>query len=229
MRKSLIAATAFVSALGGPVGSLGGAAWADTITFEAAGAAGASPSGFTQATTGRGSPADWKLQEVSGAPSGKMVVGQLSTKGPNMRFPVLVYDGITASNTDVSVKFKAISGSEDQAAGLVVRYQDANNYYVVRANALEDNVVFYIVKQGSRIDLPVKGQGRTYGAKAPVAKGAWNTLGLRAEGNLFTISLNGRQLYQVEDKQIPKAGKIALWTKADSVMQFDDLVIGEVK
>jgi Domain of Unknown Function (DUF1080) len=225
MRIGLIAGcVAFHSALG-----LSGAAKAETITFEASGAAGAVPNGFTAATTGRGSSADWKLQEASGAPSGKMVVGQLSTKGPNMRFPVLVYDAITASNTDVSVKFKAISGSDDQAAGIVVRYQDANNYYVVRANALEDNVVFYIVKNGSRIDLPIKGQGRTYGAKAPVTKGGWNTLGLSAEGNTFKISLNGKQLYEVEDKQIPKSGKIGLWTKADSVMQFDDLVIGDVK
>jgi Domain of Unknown Function (DUF1080) len=160
-----------------------------------------------------------------GAPSGKMVVTQLSTKGDDMRFPVLVYDRTPAQNTSVSVKFKAISGKEDQAAGLVVRYQDPNNYYVVRANALEDNVVFYIVKNGSRIDLPVKGQGRTYGAKAPVTKGAWNTLGLIAIGDTFTISLNGKKLYDVVYKQIGKAGKVGLWTKADSVIQFDDLTI----
>jgi Domain of Unknown Function (DUF1080) len=204
-------------------------AQAETFDFEKSGTPGAVPANFTQATTGKGSPADWKLQEVAGAPSGKMVVSQLSTKGDNMRFPVLVYDRITAQNIGLSVKFKAISGKEDQAAGLVVRYQDANNYYVVRANALEDNVVFYIVKDGNRIDLPVKGQGRTYGAKAPVTKGGWNTLGLQAEGNLFTISLNGKRLYEVEDKQISKSGKFGLWTKADSVIQFDDLTTEETK
>jgi hypothetical protein len=202
---------------------------AETFNFERSGAVGNLPASFSQATTGKGSPADWKLQEVAGAPSGKMVVSQLSTKGDNMRFPVLVYDLITAQNIGLSVKFKAISGAEDQAAGLVVRYQDANNYYVVRANALEDNVVFYIVRGGRRIDLPVKGQGRTYGAKAPVSKASWNTLGLKAEGNTFTISLNGKQLYEVEDKQITKSGKFGLWTKADSVIQFDDLTTEEVK
>jgi hypothetical protein len=200
-------------------------AHSETFDFEKSGTIGAVPQYFTQATTGKGAPADWKLQEVAGAPSGKMVVTQLSTKGDNMRFPVLIYDRITAQNIGLSVKFKAISGEEDQAAGLVVRYQDANNYYVVRANALEDNVVFYIVKNGSRIDLPVKGQGRTYGAKAPVTKGGWNTLGLKAESNTFTISLNGKKLYEVEDQQLSKGGKFGLWTKADSVIQFDDLTI----
>jgi hypothetical protein len=204
-------------------------AHAETFDFEKSGAAGSVPAYFSQATTGKGSPADWKLQEIAGAPSGKMVVTQLSTKGDNMRFPVLVYDRITAQNIGLSVKFKAISGKEDQAAGLVVRYQDPNNYYVVRANALEDNVVFYIVKNGSRIDLPVKGQGRTYGAKAPVTKGGWNTLGLKAESNTFTISLNGKKLYEVEDSQLGKSGKFGLWTKADSVIQFDDLTTEETK
>jgi hypothetical protein len=201
----------------------------ETLTFEASGAVGAVPSGFTQATTGKGAPADWKLQENATAPSGKMVVGQFSTKGANMRFPVLVYDALNAADVTTSVKFKAVSGSEDQAAGIVVRYQDANNYYVVRANALEDNVVFYIVKNGTRIDLPVKGQGRTYGAKAPVAKGAWNTLGLSAKGTTFTIQLNDKVLYEVEDKQIAAAGKVGIWTKADSVMLFDDLNVEAAK
>jgi hypothetical protein len=197
---------------------------AETITFEGLGAAGAVPAGFTQATTGKGVKADWKLQEAEGAPSGKMVVGQLS-QGGDMRFPVLVHEATNAADVDLTVKFKAVAGSDDQAAGLVLRYQDVNNYYVVRANALEDNVVFYIVKNGNRVDLPIKGKGRTYGASAPVAKKAWNTLGLSAKGNLFTISLNGKTLYEVEDKQIAKPGKVALWTKADSVTQFDDFTI----
>jgi Domain of Unknown Function (DUF1080) len=202
---------------------------AETIDFETLGKAGSQPSSFSAATTGKGSPADWQLREVAGAPSGKTVVAQLSTKGANMRFPVLVYDPIQTSNVSLTVKFKAISGSEDQAAGLVVRFQDPNNYYVVRANALEDNVVFYIVKNGQRIDLPVKGKGRTYGATAPVTKKSWNTLGLTAQGNTFVISLNGKQLYEVEDKQIDKAGKVGLWTKADSVIEFDDFVIEPMK
>jgi hypothetical protein len=225
----LVTKSRFVTAIMVSTLGLSHTAQSETLTFEASGAAGAVPSGFTQATTGKGAPADWKLQENAAAPSGKMIVGQFSTKGASMRFPVLVYDAMSAADVSATVKFKAVSGAEDQAAGIVVRYQDAKNYYVVRANALEDNVVFYIVKNGTRIDLPVKGQGRTYGAKAPVTKAAWNTLGLTARGNMFTIQLNDKVLYEVEDKQISAAGKVGLWTKADSVMLFDDLTVEAVK
>lgn len=194
---------------------------AEMMTFEDAGKPGDVPVGFTQATTGKGVAANWKLQEVPGAPSGKLVVGQLSAGG-DMRFPVLVNDKFNAADVELSVKFKAIAGKDDQAAGLVWRYQDANNYYVVRANALEDNVVLYIVSNGRRIDLPVKGKGRTYGAKAPIKKAEWNTLAVSAKGTLFQVSLNGAVLYEVEDRAIAKPGKVGLWTKADSIMQFDD-------
>jgi hypothetical protein len=200
----------------------------ETITFEQSGTSGAVPTGFSQATTGKGAKADWKLQEVADAPSGRMVVHQVSTGG-DMRFPILIYDKIDAADIDLSVKFKAVSGKDDQAAGLVWRLVDANNYYVVRANALEDNVVTYVVKDGRRFDLPVKGKGRTYGAKVPVTKGGWNTLAVSVRGPSFKISLNGQTLYEVEDKTFAKAGKVALWTKADSVMQFDDFVIEVVK
>jgi hypothetical protein len=122
-----------------------------------------------------------------------------------------------------------VSGKVDQAAGLVWRYRDANNYYLVRANALEDNVVAYKVEKGQRIDLPVKGQGRTYGAKAPVTKGGWNTLGVSMRGNVMSISRNGVALYEVEDGTFPGAGGIGLWTKADSVMMFDDFTWTVIK
>jgi hypothetical protein len=205
-----------------------GAVVAETVTFEDSGAVGAVPAGFSQMTTGRGAKADWKLQEAVGAPSGRMVVQQFSTGG-DMRFPMLAYDRVTAADVNLSVKFKAIAGKDDQGAGLVWRMIDADNYYVVRANALEDNVVTYVVKGGRRIDLPVKGKGRTYGAKAPVAKSDWNTLAVAVRGTTFKISLNGRELYEVEDATFAKAGKVGLWTKADSVMQFDDLVIETAK
>ena len=114
-------------------------------------------------------------------------------------------------------------------ARLVWRFVDANNYYIARANALEDNVVAYIVKDGRRVDLPVKGKGRTYGAKAPVTKGDWNTLAVSVRGPTFKVLLNGLELYEVEDATFEKAGKVALWTKADSVIQFDDFAIEAAK
>ena len=202
---------------------------AQTINFESQGPAGSAPQGFTPATTNKGRPAEWKLQEVAGAPSGRFAVAQLSNDKTANRFPVLVYDAVVAVDADISVRFKPVSGKDDQAAGLVWRYTDANNYYIVRANALEDNVVLYIVKDGRRVDLPLRGKGKTYGAKAPVSKTDWSTLGVQVRGDIFAVTLNGQALYEVEDKTFKGPGKIGLWTKSDSVMLFDDLVIANAR
>lgn len=105
------------------------------------------------------------------------------------------------------------------------RYRDQDNYYIVRANALEDNVVLYKVENGKRIDLPLKGEGRTYGKKADVPAGQWSTLRVIATGALFEVHSNGTKLYEVEDRTFTQAGKVGVWTKADSVTQFDDLTV----
>ncbi|HEY6404340.1 MAG TPA: family 16 glycoside hydrolase, partial [Blastocatellia bacterium] len=114
---------------------------------------------------------------------------------------------------------------KDQAAGIVWRHRDTDNYYIVRANALENNVVLYKVQNGKREDLPLKGEGRTYGKKATVPKNQWSELRVTAKGNLFTVWLNGQKLYEVEDGTFTEAGKVGLWTKADSVTYFDDLKV----
>lgn len=204
-------------------------ALAETIDFEQSGAIGSVPNGFTVATTGKGKPAQWVLQDVANAPSGKQAVAQTSNDAASARFPVLVYDKIVARDADISVKFKPVSGKDDQAAGIVWRFKDKDNYYIVRANALEDNVVLYIVKDGRRIDLPVKSKGRTYGAKAPVSRNDWGTLAVSVVGQTFKVSLNGQSLYEVEDTTFADAGRIGIWTKSDSVMLFDDLSIENAK
>jgi hypothetical protein len=107
----------------------------------------------------------------------------------------------------------------------VWRYRDQDNYYIVRANALEDNVVLYKVQGGKRTDLPVKGEGRTYGKKAEVPDGEWSTLRVVANGRLFEVHFNGARLYEVEDTTFSEPGQVGLWTKADSVTQFDDLTV----
>jgi hypothetical protein len=123
------------------------------------------------------------------------------------------------------VKFKPVSGREDQGAGIVWRYRDKDNYYIVRANALENNVVLYKLQKGKRTDLPLKGEGRTYGKKATVPAGTWSTLAVNVRGTLIEVVLNGTKLYEVDDATFPEPGKVGLWTKADSVIRFDDLRI----
>jgi Domain of Unknown Function (DUF1080) len=195
---------------------------ARVLDFEAA-AVGAPPPGFTFARTGKGGPGRWEVAAVDGAPSGRNALAQISTDATSFRFPLAVVEGFTARDVDLAVRFRPVSGKVDQAAGLVWRYRDADNYYIVRANALEDNVVLYKVEGGKRTDLDVKGAGRTYGVKAEVPADAWSELRVIARGNLFTVYLNGRNLFEVEDATFRETGRVGLWTKADSVTRFDDL------
>jgi hypothetical protein len=187
--------------------------------------AGESPEGMTCALTGKGRPGSWKVLADKTASSAPNALAQTDDDSTGYRFPVCVADGVAAVDVDLSVRFKPVSGSGDQAAGLVWRYRDADNYYVVRANALENNVVLYKVEGGRRTDLPLKNESRTYGKKAKVPSGAWSTLTVNAKGSLFAVALNGTKLYDVEDLTFAGPGRIGVWTKADSVTYFDDLKV----
>lgn len=177
----------------------------------------AAPAGFTFARTGSGPAGTWLVREIADAPSGKRVLAQTSTKVTNKGFPVAIADAPKLVDAAVSVKCKPISGKIDQVCGLVVRYQDANTYYVSRANALEDNVRIYRV---------IKGVRKTIGqASVKVATNAWHDHALEVKGSRLVVTFDGKQVLDIEDKTITKAGRIGLWTKADTVMYFDDLVV----
>lgn len=188
---------------------------------------GALPNDFSAALTGNGKEGVWAVAPDDASPGRKNVLAQTDTDATSYRFPVCVYEKFSAKDLDLSVKFKPVSGKKDQAAGLVWRYRDKDNYYIVRANALENNVVLYKVQNGKREDLPLKNEGRTYGKKATVPGNQWSELRVTAKGNLFTVYLNGQRLYEVEDGTFTDAGKIGVWTKADSVTYFDDLKVVE--
>jgi hypothetical protein len=187
--------------------------------------AGRAPGGFLFGLTGAGRPGAWSVRRDDASPERGNVLAQTDADSTSYRFPVAVFNDVSTADLDMSVRFRPVSGRVDQAAGLVWRYRDANNYYIVRANALEGNVVLYKVENGKRTDLPVKGSGRTYGKKAPVPTNTWSQLGVSVRGPLFTVSINGQGLYDVEDTTFTTAGKVGLWTKADSVTYFDDLTI----
>ena len=184
--------------------------------------AGQPPKGFEFGHTAKvGAPGKWMIQSEGT----NKFLAQVDADGTRSRFPVAVLADVKTADVDLSVRFRPVSGQVDQAAGLVWRYQDENNYYIVRANALENNVVLYKVQNGQRTDLPVKGEGRTYGKPSKVPSGQWGTLRLVARGPLFEVYHNGSKLYEVEDATFSQAGKVGVWTKADSVTQFDDLMV----
>jgi len=153
----------------------------------------------------------WAVEDMAGAPSGKRVLVQRAT---NNEFNVIVAPGSYA-DVDVSVKFKPISGREDASGGIVFRFNDGK-YYVVRANALEDNFRLYTYDRGRR-------QLATARVKAP-ALGQWHTLRLVAVGDHIQAWLDGALHLDHHDSRFT-AGRVGLWTKADSITAFDDVTV----
>jgi hypothetical protein len=196
---------------------------AEKMSFDAD-AIGSTPAGWTVAKTGSGSP-KWTVEEDSTAPSKSKVLKQSG----RATFPLLLKDQTSVRDGLVEIQFKAISGSEDRAAGVVWRVKDADNYYVARANALEDNVVLYKTVNGVRRSLDIVGRKSGYGVKAAVPSNQWLRLRVEFNGSRFTVIYNGKQLFEVDDSTFKDAGQVGLWTKADSVTLFEEVSYGKGK
>jgi hypothetical protein len=181
----------------------------------------AMPDGWITGVTGHGS-AKWEVVADASAPSEPNVLRQSG----EATFCWAVNAREQIKDGFAEVRIKPISGKEDQAGGLVWRFKDANNYYVVRANALEDNVVLYKTVNGKRSSLQVKGRMFGYGVDTKVPKEKWSTLRVDFAGSLFTVSFEGKKLFEVEDDALANAGGVGVWTKADSVTLFDDFKYG---
>lgn len=176
---------------------------------------GAPPAGFRFARTGGGAPGRWVVQLDPTAPAGDHVLVQTDPDPTGHRFPVAVVEGFSARDVRAEVRCKPIAGSGDRACGVVVRYLDADDYYLARANALEDNVRLYRVVGGRREQLA--------SWSGPVASGAWHALSLEARGDRLRVSWEGKPILEETDRTFPGPGAIGLWTKADSVTSFDAL------
>src|SRR5450432_3608388 len=185
------------------------------ISFEST-QVGVAPEGWTATLTGSGDP-KWTVESDETAPSKSKVLKQSG----RATYPLLLKNDTSIKDGFVEVKFKAVAGSQVRAAGIVWRAKDAKNYYVTRANALEDNVVLYKTVDGVR-----KGG---YGTDVQVPANTWHSLRIDFKASRFRVSFNGKQLFEVEDSTFTDAGKVGLWTKADSVTLFDQITYGEAK
>jgi hypothetical protein len=185
---------------------------AETITFDQE-AVGSVPGGWIAGVTGRGMP-KWAVETDSTAPSAPNVLKQSGAGA----FPWCVKKETALIDGVVEVKLKPISGKEDQAGGLVWRWKDGDNYYVARANALENNVSLYYTQNGRRNTIKY--------VDAPVAKNRWHTLRVEFVGKRIRVSLDGKVYIEVEDERISGPGAVGVWTKADSVTLFDDFSYG---
>ena len=172
-------------------------------------AIGTAPAGWTAGVTGRGTHR-WTIESEAGAPSKSNVLKQ-SGRGD---FPWCVKNEPEFADGQVEVKFKPFSGKDDQAGGLVWRWKNGDNYYVARANALEDNVSLYYTQNGRRITIKY--------VDAPVAKNQWHTLRIEFAGKRIRVALDGKVYIETDDEHIVGPGRVGVWTKADSVTLFDD-------
>jgi hypothetical protein len=191
------------------------AAVAETINFDRD-PLGRLPPAWKQGVTGRGS-ALWTVRADESAPSKPHVLQQSATGA----FPWCVLPGSSIADGFVEVRFKSLSGNDDQAGGVVWRWKDGDNYYVARANALENNVSLYHTTAGRRVTIKY--------VDAPVAKNTWHTLRVEFSGKRIKVALNGKTYIEQEDDHISGAGAVGLWTKADSVTSFDDFSFGSLK
>ncbi len=185
---------------------------AETINFDT-NSIGSVPSGWSVGVTGRGS-FRWTVEAAASAHSKSKVLKQ-SGQG---EFPWCVKTGTSFADGYVEVKFKPVAGKNDQAGNVVWRWKDGDNYYVARANALEDNVSLYYTQNGRRNTIKY--------VDAPVAKNQWHTLRVEFVGKRIRVMLDGRVYIEVDDERIGRAGAVGVWTKADSVTVFDDFSFG---
>ena len=171
---------------------------------------GQTPAGWAEALTGRGKVCRWEIVNDQG----NKVLAQLSSETPDYRFNLIVNNTLSYKNVEISVRFKGVKGRGDQGGGPVWRYQDANNYYVARANPLENNFRLYKVVNGSRHMLK--------SASLRIDTGKWYTLKITMQGNRIKCYFNGKPELEATDNSFPQAGKAGLWTKSDAVTYFDD-------
>jgi hypothetical protein len=169
------------------------------------------PAGWTCGATGRGAP-KWTIEADAGL--GRNVLKQ-SGRAP---FAWCVKDDVVLADGWVEVRFRPLAGREDQAGGLVWRWKDGDNYYVARANALENNVSLYHTTRGNRSTIEYR--------DAPVAKDVWHTLRVDFKGSAIRVALDGKLYIDLDDTHIRGPGKAGVWTKADSVTLFDRFSFG---
>jgi hypothetical protein len=182
---------------------------ADTVTFAASKGLG----DFEFAMTGNGAPGEWSVVRDDAT----QALAQTGTDPADDRSPLAIYRPFSGRNVYVSIRFMPVAGNVDRAGGVVVRLTSAGDYYLVRANALENNVRFYRVVGGKRQMIA--------GVDAPVARGAWHTLGIAARDDRFIILFNGKELFGATDATFLSSGRVGLWTKADSVTWFESIKI----
>ena len=173
------------------------------------------PPGWSVSMTNAGGAPQWQIIRDTSAPTQPYVLAQTSSDPTGNRCPMAILENVSLQNGDVSVRLKPVSGREDRAGGVVWRYRDANNYYLVRANALTKTVVVYKVERGQRSQVGLE-------VRHDIPSNAWSILKVSVRGPKFQVYVNHHRILESWDRTFNGAGKVGLWTVSDSVTYFDD-------
>jgi len=170
----------------------------------------------TQGKTGAGRVTDWKAVPDPSAPGG-WALSETAGDATDLRFALCISEQTVARDVDATLRFKAVGGSHARAAGLVLRAQSANDYYVIRADALEGSVRLYRMMRGRRAQIAAK--------EVAVASDQWHALRVVLKGNNFEVSLDGALLFKATDASLPQPGTVGVWSQADSIILFGSLLV----
>lgn len=176
---------------------------------------GARPDGCRSSSTKNGSFADWRVTRVEAG----LMVTELGRIAEEDRYPICVVDAVTARNFELTIVMVPLDGIMDQAGGVIFRLVDDADYYLVRVNALEGDVRFFRVVAGVRTEIA--------GVAAAVLRGTHHVLGVKAFDDHFSVMLDGRPLFETIDDRFPKAGRIGIWSKSDSLTLFGNIEFRE--
>jgi hypothetical protein len=174
----------------------------------------------TQGMTGVGRPPSWQPIADPDAPDG-WALAETAGDPADLRFPLCISGQTVTRDFDATLRFKPISGTRAQVAGLMFRAQSASDYYVVRANALDNSVRLYRMDKGKRSQLASK--------EAPIEAGKWHSLRVIAANERFEVALDGKTLFDVSDRSLPQAGPLGVWSQADSVTRYGSLLVSPVR
>lgn len=174
----------------------------------------------TQGMTGVGRPPNWQPVADPDAPDG-WALAETAADPTDLRFPLCISMQTVTRDFDATLRFKPISGTRAQVAGLMFRAQSASDYYVVRANSLDNSVRLYRMEKGKRSQLAAK--------EAPLEAGKWHSLRVIAVNERFEVALDGKTLFDVTDRSLPQSGPLGVWSQADSVTRYGSLLLSPVR
>ena len=173
-----------------------------------------------QGMTGVGRPADWQPVADPDGPNG-WALAEMARDPADLRFPLCISAQAVTRDLDATLRFKPVSGIRAQVGGLMFRAQSASDYYVVRANSLDNSVRLYRVEKAKRSQLGSK--------EAPLEAGQWHSLRVIASNDRFEVALDGKTLFSVTDRTLLQAGAMGVWSQADSVTHYGSLLVSPVR